>query len=354
MLALFALFCAGSRAQAQSGNQLESSWLKARIETQGLHTTKLKALVVQQARELQSQQRIAKKPRQGHHADLTAVALPSRSTANDRRESAHLMVNRIHAPPQTNRPFAEVHSGFEPVQSHGLYSAGYSDHNLTEPAPGIHSQPNTLRRYQTASTIQPASKASASARDAARGDFLGAQQSQPISENHIPHSPLQFQIGSAYFTPFGFLDFTSVWRNHDTGNGIATNFASIPYGANSVQTNLSELRFSSQNSRIGFRVDALVKDTQLIGYMESDFLGSSPGNLAVSTNSNTPRMRLYWVDLMREQWELLAGQSWSLIPPHRVGISPVPANIFYTQNIDSDYAHHAHTVCKFDSWMLRG
>ena len=149
-------------------------------------------------------------------------------------------------------------------------------------------------------------------------------------------SPLQFKIGSAYITPVGFMDFTSEWRNHDAGSGIGTNFAGIPYG-NVFQTNLSELRFSMQNSRVGFRLDAEVHGAHVIGYMESDFLGLSPGNAAVSSNSNSLRSRLYWVDVRKGDWEVLGGQTWSLITPGRDGISPLPGDIFFTQDMDVNY-----------------
>jgi hypothetical protein len=150
-------------------------------------------------------------------------------------------------------------------------------------------------------------------------------------------SPLQLRVGSAYITPVGFMDFTGVWRSHDGGSGIGTNFAGIPYGNNVFQNNLSEFRFSMQNSRIGFRVDAQVKGAHVIGYMESDYLGNNPGNVAVSSNSNTLRSRLYWVDIQKDKWEVLSGQTWSLITPGRTGISPLPGNLFYTQNIDVNY-----------------
>jgi hypothetical protein len=77
-------------------------------------------------------------------------------------------------------------------------------------------------------------------------------------ERPAESSPLQLKIGDAYIIPVGFLDFTSVSRSHDGGSGIGTNFAGIPYG-NVFQNKLSEFRLSMQNSRIGFRVDAMVK-----------------------------------------------------------------------------------------------
>lgn len=151
-----------------------------------------------------------------------------------------------------------------------------------------------------------------------------------------PDAPLQFHIGSAYVTPVGFMDFTSVFRTHDGGSTIGTNFASIPYG-NVFQNNLSEFRLSMQNSRLGFRLDALVHDAHVIGYMEADFLGNNPGNVEVSSNSNTLRSRLYWVDVRKGKFEVLGGQSWSLLTPGRSGISPLPGDIFFTQNIDVNY-----------------
>src|SRR5262249_43870112 len=106
---------------------------------------------------------------------------------------------------------------------------------------------------------------------------------------------------------------------------------------NAVQGHLSEARLSMQNSRIGFRADAMVKDYRVIGYMEADFLGNNPNNVFVSSNSNTLRSRLYWVDVSKDKFELLAGQSWSLMTPGKNGISPLPGDLFYTQNIDVNY-----------------
>lgn len=174
--------------------------------------------------------------------------------------------------------------------------------------------------------------------DAAGIISLGSTpKATPVASPPEEASPLQFRVGSAYITPVGFMDFTSVFRNHAAGGSIGTNFASIPYGTSIYQTNLSELRLSMQNSRVGFRVDALVKSAHVIGYMESDFLGNNPANVAVSSNSNTMRSRLYWLDVDKGKWEVLGGQTWSLMTPGRSGISPLPGNLFFTQNIDVNY-----------------
>jgi hypothetical protein len=166
---------------------------------------------------------------------------------------------------------------------------------------------------------------------------LSARTAKPAKSEGEETSPLQLRVGDATITPVGFMDFTSVFRTHTAGGSIGTSFGSIPYGSSVYQNNLSELRFSMQNSRIGFRVDADVKGAHVIGYMEADYLGNNPANVAVSSNSNTMRSRLYWLDLQKGRWEVLAGQTWSLITPGRTGISPLPSNLFYAQNIDVNY-----------------
>ena len=122
------------------------------------------------------------------------------------------------------------------------------------------------------------------------------------------------------------------------GSSIGTNFGGTPY--NNVSTGLgklSELRFSGQNSRIGARIDALVHGMKVLAYGESDFLGTQATNSGVSTHSDSFRMRLYWVDLNNGKWELLGGQSWSMLTPGRKGISPLPSDIFYSQDMDTNY-----------------
>lgn len=149
-------------------------------------------------------------------------------------------------------------------------------------------------------------------------------------------SPLTFHIGDATITPVGFMDFTTVFRTTDVGSGIGTNFGGIPFN-NATLGKLTELRESTQNSRIGIRVDANVHGAQVLAYMESDFLGSAPTNLPVTSNSDPLRLRLYWVDLKKSGIEILAGQSWSMLTPNRNGLSALPADIFYSQLMDTNY-----------------
>jgi hypothetical protein len=152
-----------------------------------------------------------------------------------------------------------------------------------------------------------------------------------------PSSPLQLKLGDVTIMPVGFMDLTGVWRNENAGSGIGSSFGSVPL-ANASTAHLSEFRFSPQNSRIGFRIDANVKGAHVIGYNEFDFLGTSGSNaVGVTNGAFVPRVRLYWVDVRKDQFEFLAGQSWSLLTPGRKGISPLPGDIFYSQAMDVNY-----------------
>jgi len=162
----------------------------------------------------------------------------------------------------------------------------------------------------------------------------------PQGDSDNVAAPLQLKIGNATVMPVGFMDMTAVVRSTNPGSGIGTNFGSIPY-AGTQAGSLSETRLSIQNSRIGARFDAAFGETKVLGYWESDFLGQlgNPpnGGIAVSSNPYVFRMRLYWVNVSHGPFEFMAGQSWSLMTPGRTGISPLPQNIFYSQDIDVNY-----------------
>jgi hypothetical protein len=160
----------------------------------------------------------------------------------------------------------------------------------------------------------------------------------------VPSAPLQFRIGDATITPIGFMDATNTFRSTNSGASLATNFGNFPYENNPPTGRLTEDRFSTQNSRIGFRVDAKVKNANILGYMEGDFVGGVGGtgsniafNSQVTSNSIVYRQRLYWIDVRQRRFEFLAGQSWSMMTPNRKQISPLPGDLFYGQEFDVNY-----------------
>ncbi|MBV9301430.1 MAG: hypothetical protein JOY62_05640 [Acidobacteriaceae bacterium] len=156
---------------------------------------------------------------------------------------------------------------------------------------------------------------------------------QKVAENP---SPLSISIGNTTFTPLGFVDFTWYGRTTNVGSGIGTSFGGIPYN-NSVTGRIWENNFSTQNSRIGFRVDSEFLGAKILGYVEADFLGAAPGNVFVTSNSNAFRMRNFFVDVQKGSLEVLGGQDWSMFTPNRKGLSPLPSDIFYSQDMDTNY-----------------
>ena len=137
--------------------------------------------------------------------------------------------------------------------------------------------------------------------------------------------------------PVGFMDLTTFWRDKNAASSMGSNFGSVPYN-NAVNGNLSEFHFSTQNSRIGFRVDGDWKGSHFIGYNEFDFNGTS-GSTAMATSNGAivPRLRLFWADVRKDKVEFLAGQSWSMLVPNRKGISALPGDLFYSQVVDINY-----------------
>src|SRR5712672_1705485 len=151
-------------------------------------------------------------------------------------------------------------------------------------------------------------------------------------------SPLSFKIGSADFTPGGFVDFTTFYRSTDVGSGIATSFGSIPYSNQLPQARMSETRLSAQYSRLSLKVDAHLTDsTTITGYVESDFLGFQPANAFQTANSDSLRLRVYWANVRHGKWEVLGGQAWSLMTPNRVGLSALTPDVFYTLDEDPNF-----------------
>lgn len=149
-------------------------------------------------------------------------------------------------------------------------------------------------------------------------------------------SPLSINIGNTTLTPLGFVDFTWYGRSTNVGSGIGTAFGSIPYN-NSVTGRIWENNLSTQNSRLGFRVDSTFLGAKVLGYVEADFLGGAPTNVFVTSDSNPFRMRNFFVDVEKDGLEILGGQAWSLFTPNRKGLSPIPRDIFVTQDMDTNY-----------------
>jgi hypothetical protein len=148
-------------------------------------------------------------------------------------------------------------------------------------------------------------------------------------------SPLSFRIGGTEFTPGGFVDFENVFRSTNTGNNISTSFGAIPF-SNTVAGHLTEYRATGQYSRWNMKITGQYGANNITGYIEGDFNGNDATNVFVTSNPHTMRLRLYWLDLKRGKWEFLGGQSWGMMTPNRVGLSPMPQDLLITYNEDAN------------------
>jgi hypothetical protein len=198
-------------------------------------------------------------------------------------------------------------------------------------------QPASVSALPTASGLPTSVPPSASIPVASAAAPSPSPAQQPQTAETAPASPLSFNIGNTKFTPGGFMDLTNFFRTKDMGSGIGSSFNSIPYNNALPLGALTEDHFSIQNSRIALRVDSTVAGGAVIGYVEADFLGFTNDNLNVTSNSNTLRSRLYFVDYRRGKWEILGGQDWSMVTPSRTGIAVMPADVFNTQDMDTNY-----------------
>lgn len=157
-----------------------------------------------------------------------------------------------------------------------------------------------------------------------------------VQETEKPkESPLSFRIGGMDFTPGGFMDFQNIFRSVNTGSIVSTNFGAIPF-SNTAAGHLTEYRATGQYSRWNMKISGKYGANNITGYIEGDFNGNDAANVFATTNPHTLRLRLYFADIKRGIWEVTAGQSWSLITPNRVGVSPMPSDLATTYSLDGN------------------
>jgi uncharacterized coiled-coil protein SlyX len=205
----------------------------------------------------------------------------------------------------------------------------------TKPAPAAQPQTPSLGEVASTTPVVPAAKTA----DAPVAVPV-ASPAAPANGQHEPQpaeSPLEFHIGNSILKLGGFLDATAFFRTTNVGSGIGTSFGSIPF-SNAIAGRLTETRFSAQNSRLALMFQTPVgTSTNVKAYVESDFLGFQPSNAFETSNSDSFRLRLYWVQVTTGKFEFLGGQTWSFLTPNRQALSPMPQDLFYTQVMDTNY-----------------
>lgn len=135
----------------------------------------------------------------------------------------------------------------------------------------------------------------------------------------------------------GFLAAETVWRQRNEVADVGSNFGAIPYPFSPLYDE-HEFHGSARQSRLSLLVEGSVDPVhKLSGYYEMDFLGVGTTSNYNQSNSWAPRLRQAYLTYDDTGWgfDLLAGQSWSLLTQDQVGITPRKENIPLT--IDASY-----------------
>lgn len=148
-------------------------------------------------------------------------------------------------------------------------------------------------------------------------------------------SPLSFRIGGTDFTPGGFVDFVNIFRSTNVGSAVSTGFNTIPF-SNSAAGHLTEFRSSGQYSRLNLKVAGKYGENKITGFIEADFNGNDAANVFVTTNPHTLRLRLYYLQLGRGNWEYTVGQAWGLVTPNKIGVGAAPGDLDTTMSTDGN------------------
>ena len=185
--------------------------------------------------------------------------------------------------------------------------------------------------------------------------FAGSSAAQPPPPQPAQQKPLNptqeiareqpegpaLEAGPAKIRLGGYVGVHGIYRSTNSGGGVGTSFASIPY-EDTVRGNVSEARLSAQASRLSIRIDADFPEGprfhRLSGYFEADFAGSTPGNIAVTTSGAGFRLRLAFAEVQYAKTFFLAvGQAFSLMTAPKDQLSVWPADVELTQAVDLNY-----------------
>ena len=137
-------------------------------------------------------------------------------------------------------------------------------------------------------------------------------------------------------SPIGFVAAEGVFRSHLLQADIGSSYGAIPFDGTS-QANLSELRFTGRQSRIGFLADGNAGGNRLTGYWEADFLGVGTASNSNESNSYVLRIRQFFGQVTTAgKMSFDGGQMWSLLTPNKTGVLPRSEAVPLT--IEAQYA----------------
>ena len=168
----------------------------------------------------------------------------------------------------------------------------------------------------------------------APGSVVLARAEAP-KEKKLPKG--MFQVGAVNVTLGGFIEAATVFRSRNLASDIQTPFNNLPFRYSPLYHE-TEFHESARQSRVSAAVDAHPDEvTKLQALVVADFLGGAPTSNYNQSNSWVPRLREAWASYDRKDWgfELLGGQTWTLLTMNKVGVDPTKLNL--PVNIDPQY-----------------
>jgi len=133
-------------------------------------------------------------------------------------------------------------------------------------------------------------------------------------------SPTEIRFRGVKLTPGGYLQLGQIYRTHNANADSADNYGSFPLSG-SPNSMTSEFRMSARASRFSLKAEGSYRKIKMMGYLEVDFLGTSPNATQAQFNSFPPRLRLAFGEMrFGKGWTIAGGQTSSMLQTTRHGI----------------------------------
>jgi outer membrane murein-binding lipoprotein Lpp len=170
-----------------------------------------------------------------------------------------------------------------------------------------------------------------------------------------------FQLGGVTVQLGGFLAAEAVFRTKGIVSDLTSSFNAYPFG-NTALGHEAETRFSSRQSRLSLMAFGdPVANVRLTGYAEFDFLSAAGTANYTESNSWNPRVRHLFASVDDDDafgpgtgLHFLAGQTWSLVTPFKVGLVPrneqIPLTIDPQYQVGFTWARQAQFRLTADAW----
>jgi len=160
----------------------------------------------------------------------------------------------------------------------------------------------------------------------------------------------------------GYVAAESVLRQRNEVADVGAIFNAIPYPFSALYHE-HEFHASARGSRFSLLAEGNIDSAhRLAAYYEMDWLGVGETSNYTDSNSWSPRLRQAYLtyDDTDRGFYILAGQAWSLLTPHKVGITPRqendPLTIDYNQVVGFNFTRNwqVRLVKYFDKTLWLG